>query len=149
MAVATEVLLTENEVVEAVKDALVKRGWKIVSFATTLQAGIDIYATLGKSALYVEAKGVTSSKSESNRFGLVQTSSQIFIQVAAALLKCAELKSAEPNAHVAMAVPFHSRMRSRIERIEPVLKAADISVLWVNDDCSVTGWYASWFKKGR
>ena len=58
----TNQLQTENEVVESVKAALVRRGWKIASFATTMQTGIDIHATRGSEVLYVEAKGNTSSK---------------------------------------------------------------------------------------
>ncbi|HKU80821.1 MAG TPA: hypothetical protein VJP76_01530 [Candidatus Tumulicola sp.] len=138
-------LLTENEVIVAVNAALKARRWEIVSFATTAQAGIDIHATRGSETLYVEAKGVTSSKESSSRFGKVQSASQLFIQIAAALLKCAELKSASPTACVAMATPDHPGMRNRVARIEPTLKAADIGVLWVSDDGSVTGWNADWF----
>ena len=145
----TDRLQTENEVIEAVKAALVKRGWKIVSFATTMQAGIDVHATHGTEVLYVEAKGNTSSKEGSNRHGLIQTGSQHFIQVAAALLKCAELRSAEPAACVAIAVPLHSRMKARIDRIEPVLRSADIAVLWVDGDGAVSARNAAWFDQRK
>jgi hypothetical protein len=141
-------LQTENQVIESLKVALIKRGWKIVASATTMEHGVDLHATQsGGKVLYVEAKGNTSSKEGSNRHGLIQTGSQHFIQVAAALLKCAELKSAEPKAYVAIAVPLHSRMQGRVERIEPVLKAADIAVLWVAGDGAVTAWNAPWFGK--
>jgi hypothetical protein len=145
--VLLDALVTEDEVVAAIRNALAARGCKIVSFASTNQVGIDVHATLGKRTIYIEAKGVTSSKAKSARFGQLQTSSQIFIQVAAALMKCAELKSASPDAYVAIAVPEHSRMRGRVERIEPVLRAADIGVLWVANDGTVVAWNAPWFKK--
>lgn len=142
-----EAMLTENDVVDAVQAALKQRRWTIRSFATTLQQGVDIVATLGKRTLYVEAKGVTSSKNGTSRFGQIQTSSQMFISVAAALLKASELKHAEPDAAVAIALPAHRGMLQRIGRIESVLKAASIGVLWVGSDFSVSGWNAPWFKQ--
>lgn len=65
--------------------------------------------------------------------------------VCQALLRCAELKSAHPEAYVAMAVHDHPGMRNRVGRIEPALKAADIGVLWMADDGTATGWNAPGF----
>ena len=91
-----------------------------------LGSGIDIHATRGPDVLLIEAKGVTSSKKGSARFGVLMTGTQFFIQVAAALLKAAELRSANPSAKVAIAVPDHSRMKDRIGKIEPALTRAAI-----------------------
>jgi hypothetical protein len=137
-------LLTENDVVDAVRLALQRRNWKIESWASTAEAGIDIHATRLRDLLLIEAKGVTSSKSGSARYGTLMTSTQFFIQVAAALLKTAELRSANPSAEVAIAVPNHSRMRERIRKIEPVLMSARIGVLWVSNDLQVTAWNLKW-----
>jgi hypothetical protein len=120
--------------------ALRKAGWNIERFADTSQSGVDVVASRGKHGLYIEAKGVTSSKELSTRFGKVQNSSQIFIQTATALLRCAELRSGNTDADVCIAIPDHDSFRKRIERIEMVLKASRIGVLWVAADSSVTGW---------
>ena len=141
----TDQLQTENQVIESLKIALISRGWKIVAFATTMEHGVDLHAPRSGKTLRIEAKGNTSSKEGSKRYGELQKPNQHFIQVATALLKCAELKSAEPEAYVAIAVPLHSRMQGRIERIEPVLKAADLAVLWVAGDGTVSAWNAPWF----
>jgi len=87
---------------------------------------VDVVASRGKHGLYIEAKGVTSSKELSTRFGKVQNSSQIFIQTATALLRCAELRSGNTDADVCIAIPDHDSFRKRIERIEAVLKASRI-----------------------
>lgn len=142
-----QTLLTENDVVQSVKYDLEERGWKVVSFCDTSTAGIDIHAVRRKQVLYVEAKGVTSSKPSSSRYGKLQDASQIFIQVAAALLKCAELRSEHEDAAVAIAVPSHSAMQRRIERIKPVLEASKISLIWVDDDMTVSYWNAPWSRR--
>jgi len=136
--------LTENDVVESVAAHLAKNGWTIVSFCDTWKAGIDIHAARGTQTLYVEAKGITSSKPSSSRYGKRQSASQIFIQVAAALLKCAELRSAYPDAGVAIAAPAHAEMIRRVEMIKPVLEAASISVIWVDTQMAVSCWNAAW-----
>ena len=137
-------LLTENQVVDAVRSALEQRGWSIVSWANTSEAGIDVHATRGPDLLLIEAKGVTSSKSTSARFGTLMTGTQFFIQVAAALLKTAELRSANPLAEVAIAVPDHPRMQERMRRIEPVLSSARIGVIWVSSALQVSAWNLKW-----
>lgn len=142
-----EAMLTENDVVDAVIVALQKSGWNIRSYATTMQQGVDIVASLGKRLLYVEAKGITSSKESSNRYGKLHNSQQMFISVAAALLKAAEMRQATPEAAVAIALPAHPTMRQRIKRIETVLEASDIAVLWVAEDWSVSVWNGKWFKR--
>lgn len=141
-----EAMLTENDVVNAVQAALKQRGWTIRSFATTMQQGVDVVATLGKRTLYVEAKGITSSKDGSSRFGKVQTGSQMYISVAAALLKTAELRHANAEAAVAIALPKHPAMVKRIGGISTVLEAANIAVLWVGEDLRVGAWNAPWLK---
>jgi hypothetical protein len=95
-------------------------------------------------SLLVEAKGVTSSKESSARYGTLMTGTQFFIQVAAALLKTAELRSANPQAEVAIAIPDHPRMKERIRRIEPVLKSARIGLLWVSNSLAVAAWNVTW-----
>jgi hypothetical protein len=141
-----EAMLTENDVVNAVQTALKQRGWTIRSFATTMQQGVDVVATFGKRNLYVEAKGITSSKDGSSRFGKIQTGSQMFISVAAALLKTAEMRHGDKDAAVAIALPKHPAMVKRISGISTVLEAANIAVLWVAEDLTVSAWNAAWFR---
>jgi hypothetical protein len=136
-------LLDENAVVRHICAALTSCGWNVERFAHTSQTGVDVVAVRKDKRIYIEAKGITSSKPDSSRFGSLQTSSQIFIQVAAALLKTAEMRAANPKDEVAMALPDHPAMRRRIAPIESVLEAARIGVLWVADNGSVASWNSS------
>ncbi|MGA8534369.1 MAG: hypothetical protein WB615_09715 [Candidatus Tumulicola sp.] len=136
--------MDENQVVNAVCAALKARGWKIVSQCDTSQAGVDILARRDPVTLHVEAKGNTSSKQASNRFGMPMTGTQLFIQVAAALLKTAELRCLNPGDEVAIALPTDERLRARIARIAPVLEASRIGVLWVAESLALDAWNATW-----
>lgn len=60
-------MLTENDVVRAVSEFLAGRGLEIVQALTTALKGIDVIARSERAIWYVEAKGATSSKPETNR----------------------------------------------------------------------------------
>ena len=67
-----EVPLTENQVIDAVAAHLAVAGWTIVKKLTTVEQGTDIIAERADPVrrLHVEAKGGTSSKDHTERFGL-------------------------------------------------------------------------------
>jgi hypothetical protein len=132
--------LNENAVVAHTCAALAGRRWIIDRYATTSQTGIDIVGSRGAARIYVEAKGVTSSKAGTKRYGKKQNSSQVAIQIATAFLKTAELRASHPNAEVAIALPDHAGMRGRIERIAPILQQSRIGVMWVREDGHVAQW---------
>lgn len=62
-------MLTENDIVENLSKFLKLKGYTISQQLTTNQTGIDIIAENESEKLYIEAKGETSSKETSNRFG--------------------------------------------------------------------------------
>lgn len=66
-------LLTENDVIQSVTKTLTENAWKVDSFCTTSQVGIDIRASRNGVDFFIEAKGVTSSKEGSSRYGKVQS----------------------------------------------------------------------------
>jgi Holliday junction resolvase-like predicted endonuclease len=105
-------ILNENAVVAAVVNALPREGYTVLSFATTSPLGVDIVAKHGSRRLYVEAKGVTSSKPSSSRYGKVYDRSQMFISIAAAFATTAALRSAHPYAEILIAVPDALRHRA-------------------------------------
>lgn len=132
--------MDENVVVTSVMAALKNAGWSIRNFAMTKQTGVDITAERSNQRLYIEAKGITSSVATSNRYGLIHTSGQMFISRAAALLKASELRCDYPEALVAIALPGHPGMLAQITRIQPVLEAARIGMLWIDFDETVSEW---------
>ena len=69
-------MLTENDVIDAVVSHLTGKGWNIETISRTDQRGIDILANKGRTSLAIEAKGETSNRRGSSRYGKPFTSSQ-------------------------------------------------------------------------
>ena len=92
-------MLTENDVVELVSAELQRTGFKIEQQLSTTQTGIDIVATSPEGVYYgVEAKGATSSKLESPRYGKEFNKSQVKTHIGMALVAAFRLKNARQNA---------------------------------------------------
>lgn len=62
-------MLTENEVVNATCKEIKNEGYTINQQLSTIQKGIDIVAEKNGIKIYIEAKGGTSSKVGTNRYG--------------------------------------------------------------------------------
>ena len=134
-------MLTEEHVIEAVCDYLSDRGYVIDQQCRTTQHGIDIIATQASSGvtLRVEAKGETSNRKGSRRFGKGFNRGQSRIHVAAALYAAIATKDAHlaPNDRVGIALPSTNHHREFISRIEPTLKMLGIAMFWVGSDRQV------------
>lgn len=97
-------MLTEDEVVDRTCRALERRGFEIVTRATSREHGYDIVASRGPLTLIIEAKGAGSSRPGSNRHGLEFNSGQVFDHVAKAVLKALRVTaSGDARAGVALA----------------------------------------------
>jgi hypothetical protein len=135
-------MLTENDVVDSVVKYLAVSGYRVERHLTTTQQGIDITAveiTTGK-RLLVEAKGGTSSKQASKRFGRPFSLNQAKTHVAVALYCAAKLLqefSAE-GVNVALALPDDKNHRSLIEKISDPLQRLEIVVFLVNENRKVS-----------
>ena len=71
-------VLTEDQVIDAVRDYLVRRSWRIVARATAVQRGDDLVAEREGERLVVEAKGAGSSKVGTARYGKTFNKGQVF-----------------------------------------------------------------------
>jgi len=90
--------------------------------------------------LYIEAKGETSSRRGSERYGKPFDSAQIRIHVAEAFYKAAEVLSKKPEegeVRAGMALPDSAGHRVALGRIEKVVSELGIAVFWVRDDAHV------------
>lgn len=134
--------LTENDVVAACATYLRSTGYEINSACSTADRGVDLVATnrTTGSRLFVEAKGGTSSKAHTRRYGRPFDLRQARSHVSRALFEVARLAS-EPGAKdVAIALPTDAHHRRLVNQILPVLQRIPASVLWVSDDLSVEWW---------
>ncbi len=132
-------MLTENDVVKAVAKHLQMGGWRIEHTSSTGDRGHDILATKGETTLAIEAKGGTSSKPGTNRYGKPFNSSQKRAHVAAALYK-AVVVFGTGRCRPGIALPSDDRHRKLIKEIGPALNALHVTVFLVDDDSTVREW---------
>ena len=137
-------MLNENDVIAIVVTYLEESNWEIIRTSNTRQTGPDIEATSRVSIrhLYVEAKGATSSKKASNRYGKPFNRSQVMDHVAKSFYVAAR-DSAEHLS--AIAVPRNSEHKDLMEAIQPALNKLKIAVFWVAEGSVVDTW--NWNEK--
>lgn len=136
-------MLTEDDVVDAVKSDLEARGYEVTSALRSTERGVDIVAlklTTPPFELFIEAKGAGSARIGSARYGSEFNSGQVFDHVAKAILKA--LMAAAPAAasierRAGIAVPQNRLHLRHIEPVEQSLRKAGIAVFWVSEDRSV------------
>ena len=136
-------MLTEPDVVDAVCSFLHSWGYEILQKLEPVQRGYDIIAVKHGTpdrVLYIEAKGGTSSKPETARYGKPFNGAQIRVHVAEALYNAvAILVTTDPNAEIraGIALPVTDKHQLLIKRIAPALAQLNIAVLWVAEDRQV------------
>jgi hypothetical protein len=134
-------MLTENEIIETLAEFLGREGYRIVKQLTTLEQGIDLDAIhiATSRRLLVEAKGGTSSKEGTARFGKPFSQNQAKSHVAIAFYCGARLlqKYASEPAQVALAFPDDKNHRGFVEAIGGALRRLEIRVYFVDENRQV------------
>jgi len=138
-AVRNLMVLTENDVVDALAEHLERNaGYRVEERHSTKEHGVDIIAVkkATNELLLVEAKGGTSSKDGSNRFGKPFSRNQAKSHVSAAFYCAAKLRQqhASENAVVALAFPNDAMHRKLVHEISSALKLLSIVVFFVDAD---------------
>lgn len=123
-------MLTENDVVEAVRSTLVAEGWKIVGTSNTFQHGADIEAHRDGVRLIVEAKGETSSKAKTSRFGLPFHKGQVLTHVSRAIYT-ALVAQEDGKTLAAVAFPWTELHVNEVTKVQKTLHSLNIRVFWV------------------
>ena len=131
-------VITENDFIEAMCCYLEHRGYAILQALTTRQTGIDIVARHKESGLrvHIEAKGGTSSKPGSKRYGLPFAASQVRDHVSCAFYKAAQLL--EDECSVAIAVPATELHKKRLDDIRHAIERLGIVAFIIDDDGAVS-----------
>ena len=137
-------MLFESEVIDAVCDKLESLGYKIQQKLQTNQQGDDIVAEksgISQCRIFIEAKGETSSRKTSERFGRPFDSAQVRVHVAEAFYKAAQVLSVETNKEYVMisgiALPNTQLHQNCVKNIQSVLDRLNIVVLWVHENKTV------------
>lgn len=143
-------MLTENDVVAKVAAFLESNGYRIESQLSTSQQGTDIIARSTKTGLriLIEAKGATSSKRGTNRFGRPFTRNQSKAHLGVALLTALRLRQNLPAGdRVALAFPETAPNPDLLAEIGSSLHLLELGIFWVGENGSVR-MEASWVLGG-
>lgn len=128
-------MLTENEVVEFVCSYLSENGYLINQKLSTTQTGVDIIATNSSGvSCYIEAKGATSSKAGSLRFGKEFNQSQVKSHVGMALVAAFKVLNEFPESLSMIALPNNVSHKNLIDAMRLPLSNSGVSVLLVSEN---------------
>lgn len=131
--------LDENAVVEAIGKHLTLSGYEIKQQLSTTEHGIDVIAQHphSKVRVLVEAKGGTSSRLGSARYGKPYTQNQIFDRVAKGIFTCLQLRTENPDSNmvrVILAIPEKpSHFKKYVASVAPSLESAGIEVWFAQE----------------
>jgi hypothetical protein len=133
-------MLTESQVIHHVCAFLEGHGFVILQRLTETQQGYDIIASRPDlhSKVAIEAKGETSSKSYTKRFGSAFSYSQVYVHVAQAYY-CASTYEAA-GFMGAIALPKTSTHVKKTKAIREALAKLNIEVFFVSPDGEVEVW---------
>lgn len=90
--------------------------------------------------LLVEAKGGTSSKEGTKRYGLGFNSGQARDHVANAVYTALKLISIHKNSLIAIALPDDTAHRRLVEEVEPIMERLGIGAFWVDQNGGARVW---------
>jgi hypothetical protein len=136
-------MLTENDVVESVCRLVKAHGYEVHRQLTTKERGFDIVARKQGAhvvELRVEAKGETSSKETTKRYGRPFDTAQIRDHVANALYSAAAMLGVAGDAgsvRVAIALPSTVGHRKQVQAVHLAMQLLTIGVFWVGPDGAV------------
>lgn len=128
-------MLYEDDVTDAVCAELERRRWTIVQKLRATQKGDDIIAVRGTERLLVEAKGETSSRPTTGRYGAAFDSGQVNSHVSRAMLRAMRVVS--EGCQAAVAFPEENLHRLEIEKVRIAIERLGVAVCWVSPDRSV------------
>lgn len=136
-------LLFESDVVDAVCKYSLSMGYEIIQYLGPKQKGVDIILRRPEHPreLWIEAKGETSEREGTSRYGRPFDSAQVHIHVAEAFYTAAEHLATIPaktDRLVGIALPSNELHRRYAGKISPILTRLGIVDLWVDSDKTVT-----------
>ncbi len=130
--------MNEDQIVEAVCAYLARTGCNVTSRCSTRERGIDIAGEHQGRKLYIEAKGGTSSREGSNRFGNPYTQSQVFDRVAKGFYTAACLRSKHgEESVVGLAFPETPTFRRYVRDVAVAAARLHLTFYWIQPDNTV------------
>lgn len=131
-------MLFEDTVIDAVITHLKNKGYRIIQRSTASQHGYDLVAEKNGKKLYVEAKGQTSSKPGTKRYGKEFHSGQKFDHVAKAVLKAIQALNQESGSESGIALPNDPGHARLVESVLLSMKQIGLKIFLVDENLKVT-----------
>jgi len=130
-------MLLENDVIDYVECHLKSEGYHLVCKSDTNTHGHDLVMEKDGRKLYVEAKGQTSSKERTNRYGKEFTRNQKWDHVSKAVYTSMKTQNLYKGCDVGIALPSDNEHSSIVDDILPSLEKLGIKVFLVSEDGKV------------
>lgn len=132
-------MINENQVVDYVCKYLEDNNYTVEQHRNTNERGYDIVAfnEEGKK-LIIEAKGGTSSKPSTNRFGKDFDSKQVRHHIAMALYAVGKAITSDPECEVGIAIPKNDEHIKALNKIRKIIDVLTIRIYWVSSNGEVT-----------
>jgi hypothetical protein len=127
--------LNENKVIEELKKHLLAAGYLLISECSTIMQGIDLVMKKENEEMWIEAKGDTSSRESSNRFGKTFTDTQCHVHFSRAFFKACELRDkaneSKNNIRIAIAFAHTKHYEKYCKRTNLTRKELGIALFWI------------------
>lgn len=127
--------MNENQVVDVLKEHLLALGYAFFSQCSTTMQGKDLVMGKENQLLWIEAKGATSSRTGSRRFGKVFNDQQCNDHYSRAFFKACQMrdeaKKSEIPTRIAMAFAHTKHYQKYFDRTNDTRKELGILVFWV------------------
>ena len=127
--------MNENHVIAELKKYLHARDHLLISECSTVMQGIDLVMKKGNQEIWVEAKGSTSSRENSNRFGKVFNDAQCHDHFSRAFFKACQMrdeaKQSKKDVRIAMAFSHTKHYQKYCDRVNATRKELGIELFWV------------------
>jgi hypothetical protein len=127
--------VNENHVIAELKKHLLERGYEFVSECSTIMQGIDLVMRKDEREIWIEAKGKTSSRENSNRFGKEFNDAQCHDHFSRAFFKACQMRDEAvqrgKDVHVAIAFSHTKHYQKYCDRTKATRKELGIALFWV------------------
>lgn len=127
--------MNEDHVIAALKAHLISRGYTLVSECNTQQRGVDLVMRSATKEIRIEAKGSTSAREGSARFGKQFTDAQCHDHFSRAFFKACQMRDETFERRgavlVAIGLSHTKHFQKYCERTARTRKELGIGVFWV------------------
>lgn len=130
-------MLFEDKVIDAVIRYLKDKGYRILSRSDVTQQGYDLVAEKNGKKIYIEAKGQTSSKPGTKRYGKEFNTGQKFDHVVKAVLKAIQALNQETGSESGIGLPNDPGHMKLVESILPSMKLIGLRIFLVDENLKV------------